>query len=295
MNKQENEHRKGEITLVSDMKQLLKVVSNYQPEEMKIIFAKLAGLESTLRAADMFHEASIQYAQLEAYALIRAVELSNGNTPLLTGKNKHNRAKAAVWLYNMTEAERVSIIQKCLDGKTIVAIYTEMTKPSDKEVALKIRQEICRDMFYDLKEKGVCCLATKAAYLKAIPPPLRNDVTNGIKNELLSKGAVGLHDNLGTYIMPQSDSNKVLEALEERIRQIERDYMSFLGITRMCKQKPFRRIVKQWTQNVYIDDLMWALAAYQDSVEISFAPVAAKRMISFLDELKTFVDQMERE
>ena len=57
--------KKKEIvrSISQDVSKMLNVVANYQPQEMKMIFAKLEALKLALEAADMFYEASVQYAR----------------------------------------------------------------------------------------------------------------------------------------------------------------------------------------------------------------------------------------
>lgn len=279
-------------SISQDVGKMLNMVANYQPEDMKMIFAKLEALKATLEAADMFHEASIQYAQLEAYALIRAVELSDGKMPMLTGRNKYNRAKAAVWLFNMTEQERLSIIEQCKDGKTILAIYKEITAPTDKEIAKKIRKRICKEMFGDLALNGVCCLNRVDNLFSKIPNPLKNDVKDGIRNELLKKGAVGLGDSNGTYIIPNSQSDEVYKALQTRLRSIQHDYLSFLSIAKECDVKPHFRITDNPIKYVGIYEMVLILAGFGEAIELSCFPNTKYLVKNYLNKINEFVQAL---
>lgn len=286
--------KKKEIvrSISQDVSKMLNVVANYQPQEMKMIFAKLEALKLALEAADMFYEASVQYAQLEAYALIRAVELSDGKMPILTGRNKYNRAKSAVWLFNMTEQERLKIIEMCKDGKTIVAIYKEITAPTDKEVAKKIRKQICEEMFDDLDRNGVCCINRVEKLFKKIPNPLKNDVKDGIRNELLKKGAVGLGDKNGTYIIPTNQSNEVYQALQTRLHSIQFDYLNFLSIAEKCDVKPIFKVTESPNQYVSICGIILILAGYEKAIRLSCFPSAKSQVKRYLDEINNFVQAL---
>ena len=280
------------VSLTHNINDMLAIVSNYKSEEMKMIFVKLSALEAALRAADMFYEASVKYAQLEAYALIRAVELSNGKLPELSGKNRTLRAEAAVWLYNMNEKERNYVISLCEKGKTICSVYSKLTAPSPEEKASKIKQKLKKTVLNNLEKDGICRLNTPdiETYLRSVPSNLRSDVRNGIRKILLDKGAVGLHDNKGTYILPASSSDKVYEALEARINSIEQDFTSFLDIAGKCKTKPIFNIISKGAQNAYSRHYILLLAAYYNAITFSASPHIAQQIRNTLKDMIRFLN-----
>lgn len=264
---------------------LLDIVSNYNPTEMKKVFAQLSALKTALEEADLFYEASVQFAQLEAYALIRAVELSNGKKPLLSGKNKAERALAAVWLYKMTEKERRETIEKCQDGKTIVAIYKEQHWKSKDERVADTKKFITERLLEDLNEDGVCQINQYDKYLNSLDSAIRQDIKDGFRNMLLQKGAVGIKDNNGTYINPQDDKPKIYDALEIRINSICSDYLSFISLASKCTAKPVFKIGRG-NSYINIGDLLLLLAAHSGSIIVNFTPCGRKQMINLLDTLK---------
>lgn len=280
------------MPLINDTENMLHIVSNYKKEEMKMIFIKLAGLESALRAADLFYEASIKYAELEARALIRAVELSNGEIPKLAGKNKLLRAEAAVWLYNKTEEERNEIILQCQNGKTIAAIYKELTEPSLDETIVEIKEEIKKEIDENLEKTGTCQLNTQSIEnkLSKIPKKIRSDIRDGLRKYLLDKGSVGLNDNQGTYIIPTKKTDKVHEALKARINSIGQDFESFLSIASRCERKPHFHISLKGTQRAFGQDYMLLLAAYYKAIEIDAAPHATHEIKNTIKDIVKTLD-----
>ncbi len=266
----ETKHQNN-VALLEEAQNMMHIFSNYQPEEMKMVFAKLAALKEALKAADMFYEASVKFAQLEAYALIRAVELSNGERPTLTGANKTVRSEAAVWLFNMTENERVAIIEKCKEGKTLIAIYKELTGPNDKERASAIRMQLGRNIAFDLKQKGVAVINTEEnkRLIRSLPSNLQQDVTDGLRNLLLRKGAVGIGDHEGTYIVPESNDKEVIKALETRLNSMQKDFFNFLSVARKCTNKPcFDLCLPKKAPILSIHGLLLVLAAYEDAIDL---------------------------
>ena len=270
---------------------LLDIVSNYSEAEMKKVFAQISALKAALEEADMFYEASVQFAQLEAYALIRAVELSNGKKPLLTGKNKAERALAAVWLYKMTEKERRETIFKCQDGKTILAIYKEEHYQSKDDKIAKLKKEIVAEITDDLKLDGICHINKYENDLKKLNPEIKQDIRNGIRNTLLLQGAVGLNDKKGTYIIPERQENQIYDALEARFRSLDFDFASLLSLSEKCKMKPTFRI-GYGTQHIQTTDILYVLAAHRKSINLSFTPYAKKQMLEFLNTLYMEVNSL---
>jgi hypothetical protein len=277
--------------IVKRTQDMLAIVSNYRAEDMTIVFAKLSALKSALESADMFFEASVQFARLEAYALIRAVELSDGKKPKLTGKNKEARSMAGVWLYNMTERERNEIIEKCNEGKTIVAIYRAMTAPDQKEIASRIKKKVVRELLDDLELDGSCQLNKYERYLKRIDPELKNDVKEGIRGTLLLKGAVGIKDQQGTYIVPERNEPKILYALTTRLHSICFDFSAFVNLAKKCVSKPGFRINNNNINK--IEDFLLLFAFCEGAISLSMTPKACERLRKVLNELLKRLDDEE--
>lgn len=265
------EKRETSTSLIQATKTLFNVVSSYQPKEMKKVFAKLAGLKEALKAADMFYEASVQFARLEAYALIRAVELSEGERPAFSGANKTLRAEAAVWLFNMTEIEREAVIERCVEGKTIAILYKELISPNDKERASSIKMQLGRNIALDLKRNGVAVVNTSAnkRLIERLPINLRQDVTDGLRNLLLKKGAVGIGDREGTYVIPESNNKEVIKALETRLHSMQSDFLNFLAVARKCTKKPYFEMgLKKVNDGISIYELLLVLAAADNAIDL---------------------------
>ena len=280
------------ISLAEETDNMLHIVSNYKLEDMKMIFVKLSALEAALRAANMFHEASIKYAELEAYALIHAVELNNGQPPELSGKNKTVRAEAAVWLYNMTEEERHEIIALCKKGKTIAVVYSDLHPPDYNEWASEIKEQLKNKVTRQLEQTGMCQLSDEylEKQLRSLPSNLRSDVRDGIRKVLHNKGAVGLHDHKGTYIIPTSDSHDVYKALNARINSIGRDFKAFLNLASQCKNKPDFRLTTSAAKSINAEDYILLLAAYYNAVNLSAAPHATHEIRSVLRDINKILD-----
>lgn len=273
------------LPTLQDTKKMLEIVSNYRPEEMKMVFAKLAALKEALKAADMFHEASIQFAQLEALALIRAVELSNGEPPSLTGPNKKLRSQAAVWLFNMTERERLSVIEKCKEGKTLLAIYNELSAPTDNERAVAIKMELNRNVAFELKRDGVATINTEynKRLIRSLPINLQSDVRDGLRNLLRKKGALGIGDNEGTYIMPESENSKIYDALEVRMNSISHDFAYFISAAMRSKAKPIYKINAR--QEIFYEDFLKLWAGYVGAASIHISERGKQRVIRKINDM----------
>lgn len=279
--------------IVKRTEDMLDIVSNYRAEDMTMVFAKLSALKSALESADMFFEASVQFARLEAYALIRAVELSDGKRPELKGKNRLARATAGVWLYNMTESERNAIIEQCKEGKTVVSIYRELHHSNKEKRFSELKKDIIKNLLDDLKEEGICSINNYERYLNRIDPSLRQDVKDGIRSKLLLSGAVGIEDRQGTYIVPERNEQKIEDALMVRMRSICSDFLSFMYLASNCSSKPYFKL-GFGNGRISPEDILLLFACSRGAIHIYTNPYVREQLKTELNALVRILDAEEK-
>ena len=271
-----------------DFPKIIDMVSNYPIEKMRKMFLSLDELEISLRANNSLYRKSVKYAEVEAKALIRAVKLSEGEEPVIGGRNKAVRGKTAMWLYNMTEKERLNIIKKCVKGKTVFVMYTEINSPDIIEKVSETIKWIKENVEFELKKTGMCKLTD--AYLErilgSVPIYLRDDARNDIYTFLSDKKLIKLYDKEGTYIDPESSENELYELLEKQIHSIGKNFLAYLNIASQCKNKPYVRITTESCKKLTPEDYMMLIAAYFKGIEINILPAATHEMCHELRDIE---------
>ena len=196
-------------------------------DEIKAFISKLSLLKDLMVEADTFRAQSIKYAKLEAYALIKAAELGALRK---SGVRINRRYETALWLSSLAEEEREKYIAMCDEGMTIDQIwYREHGKERQLEKNLSALNFQKQFIFADLKKNGIVSLSPFAeqAYDTLRDEKLARTIVMGLRNEMLSSGAVGVGDNTLEYILPSaSNQGKIQLAIENRIKSIKRDIMS---------------------------------------------------------------------
>lgn len=195
-------------------------------DELLSIVAQLSGVKEVLKKQKVFKEYAIKYAQLEAAALIKIVELGGENS--LKGYEK----KVAIWLASLDATKRSEVIQKCEYGYTIRSVWEKEVLPAEKE------HEFVDDVAYmtkrlvkDLKRNGIVNTADFRDYVQErIPDTVASKretasaLIDGCRNVLLKNGAVGVGNFSGLYVIPTKDKNEhVKEAIKTRLLSIKND------------------------------------------------------------------------
>lgn len=186
--------------------ELMNLIQNTKTiEDMKMVLAKLDGLKEALKKADFFHEQSVKFAQLEALALIRIVELG-GLSKIREFDGNSSRRKVAEWLHDLNDEERNRYISMCQDGLTIQQVWKrEVYASSRMEKARNVCEYKIDQFISQLDEYGwvdisgirnhlveSCLLDMKSA----------EDLSQGIRRRLIKHGASGVGRNTNVYIMP---------------------------------------------------------------------------------------------
>lgn len=206
-------------------------------QEMKKVFAQLAALKAALLDADLFRAASVQYAKLEAEALVRAVELNDGNPIKLNGQGSVYRAKAALWLYGLSAEERDQMINKCMEGMTIDKVYKAVVYSADGEEYKKALNRYVEKKISELNENGSTNISTYAwcndEEFKKVPKEYMSGIVELTRHRVRGIGAVGLGDQYGTYVLPKAvekpeAKNEIIEAIDCRLESIAND-LSYLA------------------------------------------------------------------
>lgn len=170
-------------------------------DEAILLLKKVDLLKHALDAVKQFHDKCIEYAKLEAHALIRVVELSpDKSTPPLKGKHK----ETAVWLYGMNNAEREKYIAMCADGLTIDQVYyREVKQKENLQRAVEQAYEMRRDLLEELNKAGFVDMREHRTEIRHTLPDysLASDINDGTRKLLLLNEAVCAGD--GYYVKPQ--------------------------------------------------------------------------------------------
>lgn len=224
-------------------------------DQMRKVFAQLSVLKAALEAADQFRQASVHYAQLEAYALIRAVELNDGYVPK---EIKGNYRKAAArWLYEMPDSERSTYIDMCTDGLTIDQVYKreivvpeqERAKEHEKVRQSQLLKSASKEAVEQLNRTGMVKL-TKISerHFRTLDDNVRNAFVDKVRDDIRRHDGCGLGDGDGTYIsisnkhINSQDFEDVHDAIEQRIQKIADMFERVAEIIAKCERKPMFEI-----------------------------------------------------
>lgn len=201
-------------------------------EELIRLIKKLDVIKSALNAANTFRKQSVLFAQLEAQALIRLVELHGEST--LKGRRK----SAAVWLHSLNEEERDKYISMCEEGKVIENIWWDLFgEKTSQETSIKKAKEIEKRIFQDLEITGVADLEKFTTFVeKKFEPDTARDLVDGVRNRLRNRGYFGVQDGNGTYIDPQEAPLELIQqAFKIRVESISTDFTKICELARKVK------------------------------------------------------------
>lgn len=195
-------------------------------ETAKLFVARLSGYQKALQEADRFYEMSVAFAELEAAALIRVMELTNGRQNVIKG----DRGKAAHWIYLMSEDERKKTIQMCKDGLTITQVWKREVKYKDgipltpKEKKIHARKQ---EYLEEAEEVGVVDISNFSLGEDShhqIERYMWEDAKQGLRRSLLKSGFVGVGNRLQIYVNPaKSNEDQIRMAIITRLESINND------------------------------------------------------------------------
>lgn len=192
-------------------------------EDIAAYIKRIDALKVALESIDRFREQSVKYAQLEAYALIRAVELGGAK------KIQARHRKTAEWLASLSEEERTRYISMCADGLTIDNIYKR--EVGAKQFVDEVKDAADREkdkMLVDLSIHGVADLSKSFESIREKcgkqNASLANDVIDGIRNRLRHAGAVSIGKNTSVYVMPKYENQEAIKrAIVLRWKGVQED------------------------------------------------------------------------
>lgn len=263
---------------------LLNEIGNAATESAirKALF-EIETVREALKAADMFREKSVLFAQYEAFALIKVVEVC-GNTDLIKGKY---RKLAAEWLVGLTDDERNTYIAMCADGKTIDNVYRDKVYRPMQRIALSDAVSDCKTMARTmLRRDGIVSVPDVVhRHIDNFPRSMRAEIVNGVRDAVRQAGGVGIGDDRGTYIIPDKHSTYVSDALATRIASVARDIESIADLAAKCESKPVFNVKGNGTQ-ITVTDVVYLILAGIGCAEVRFdTPSAKKSSVSILRQI----------
>jgi hypothetical protein len=247
---------------------------NASEQDVRAALAKIEVVREALKAADMFRDQSVKFAKYEAYALVRAYEIT-GDSTIIKGKW---RRLAAEWLANMSIQERDKYIELCSDGKTIDNVYKELVALPEQRNAVAMTVEKCKkDAREQLLENGMVSVTNIVArHSDSIPRSMRRDITDGVRKYVMKAGGVGIGDSNGTYIDPDSNNRYVGDAVATRIDAVVRDIESIADLVKRCQSKP-NFAIKGNGSSISFADVTYMILAGVGCASVSFDSSEAKR------------------
>jgi len=259
-------------------------IANLQTvEECRDMLAKLDYAKSALEAADQFREKSVLYAQCEAFALVRVVEIA-GNTDLIPGKY---RKLAAEWLASLDEADRAEYVSLCSDGKTIENVYKEIVyKPAQRSALANTVKDCKKQAREQLRNSGAVNVPNIVrAHSHEFPKSMLKEITDGVRSAVRDAGGVGIGGNTGIYIDPDKKSEYVSDAIQTRIEAVARDIEGIADLANRSESKPVFHIRGDGDQLSFVD-VTYMILAGTGCVRVSFdTPRAKKRSTSLLRQI----------
>lgn len=237
-------------------------------------FMQLKVLEDALKAADKFRDESVKFAMCEAYALVRAVEIS-GDAHLIKGKW---RKKAAEWLAGLEPEDRAKYIAECKNGMTIDNVYRKLVHDPELRDALDRTVTECKKKAVEkLKNDGMVIVPDIVhEHYHKFPRSMRAEITDGVRAAVREHGGVGIGDNNGTYIDTDSNSAYIGDAIANRITAVARDIESLADLADRCESKPTYEVKGDGTSLGFCD-ITYIILAGVGCANITFANARAKK------------------
>ena len=253
---------------------LERVGDSTSESDVKRFLAELEAVKAALNATDRFRAESVKYAVYEAYALVRAFEIS-GDTHLIKGKY---RKLAAEWLAGLSESERAEYIAMCKNGKTIDNVYKEMVyTPAQKDALANVVHACKTEARNQLRNTGVVSVhSVVKKYQSSFPRSMVKDITDGVRDAVRHAGGVGTGDGNSTYVDPDKKSMYVSDAIATRIEAVARDIESIADLAERAESKPIFRIRGDGNELGFVDITCIILAGV-GCADLQFDSYAAKR------------------
>lgn len=204
-------------------------------EDIVSYIKRIDALKAALESVDRFHEQSVKYAKLEAYTLIRAVEL--GGAKRIPTKHR----KTAEWLFSLSESERERYIAMCADGMTIDNIYKrEVGDDLRLQQGVEVARTEEKNILDELKEIGITNVQNRFDAIRTFVPDKRlaEDMIDGVRNRMRKAGAVGVGGCTGLYVIPEkADKEAVKKAIIMRYESAMDDMENIVHIAHTAKVK----------------------------------------------------------
>lgn len=254
-------------------------------DEQDVINAlrQIDAVRELLKAANRFRDESVRFAKYEAYALVRAFEIS-GDTSLIKGKY---RKLAAEWLASMSEADRDVYIAQCEDGKTIDNVYKERVYKPEQRAALGKAVEECKEKAREgLRRDGMVNVPnTVREHSAKFPKSMVKEITDGVRNAVRKSGGVGIGGGTGIYIDPDRKSQYISDAIATRIDAVARDIDGIAELANRCESKPVFHIRGDGSNISYVDVTYMILAGIGCAKVMFDSPKAKKDSVSILKQI----------
>ncbi len=209
-------------------------------EQVKKMIKQLDAIKIALEAIDRFHEKSVIYAQLEAEAFVRLIEL--GGIKELRGYKR----KTAEWLCSMAADERSSVIAKCKDGITITALYKsenpsycQKNDEEKKKDLIKMERDIIEESVESKKPVDLFAFSEavrvshkdRSVYDAAYAISRSDTAVDEVRHYLRENGYVGVGSKTGKYFPAKKEyKNEIVKAIRQRFRSILCDIYSLRSI-----------------------------------------------------------------
>lgn len=253
---------------------LQRVGDSTSESDVKRFLAELETVKAALRAADRFRAESVKYAMYEAYALVKAFEIS-GDAHLIKGKY---RKLAAEWLAGLNDEERGKYIAMCKNGKTIDNVYKTVVYTPAQRDALANVVHLCKtEARNQLRDTGTVSInSIVKKHQSSFPRSMVKDITDGVRDAVRHAGGVGLGDGNSTYVDPDKNSEYVSDAIATRIEAVARDIESIADLAERAESKPTFRIKGDGNELGFVD-VTYIILAGVGCVELQFDSYAARK------------------
>lgn len=260
-------------------------------DQVKKMIRQLEAIKVALEAIDRFHEKSVLYAQLEAEAYLRLIEL--GGIKELRGYKR----KTAEWLSEMTSEERHRWIAECKNGITIVEVYksqfppyTGKTDQEKKEDVVKLARELIEENVEESKpidlheyaETVRVAHSNKSAYDGLFAIKQSDTAVDEVRHYLRSKGYVGIGENAKKYFPAKKEyKEEIVKAIRQRTRSIISDIYSLQNIIN-------RSEIGKLSCSDFIWETDWKMTHDSGSKEIVYCLMIALWQLDLFDDLDAF-------
>lgn len=196
-------------------------------DEAILMLKKVDAFKTLLDSMNAFHENAIRYAQLEAFTLLRIVQLGGGKG--LKGTHK----RTALWLESLTPEEQQKYISMCSEGLTIDQVWRrEVGNKEAYEESRRMLSVMRAGIEEKLRDEGIVDISLWYDKVRAYchDDAEFDDWVDGTRNQLRRRGGVGTGVNT-TYVDPYiADKYQIYRAIVSRICSIQNDMLRLAEI-----------------------------------------------------------------